>query len=100
MEVSDLFKFDKFVAPLLIKILYWVGIVLIVLTTIGGIVGLRFLEPFSPEDAVYTLGHALLVLISGALLFLFWRVMCELWLAIFAINDRVGIIAGRDKKEP
>jgi hypothetical protein len=101
MEVTDFFKFDKFVAPILIKILYWIGIVLIVLSTLGGIVGLRYFESgMSAEYAAYTLGHALIILLSGALFLLLLRVVCELWLAIFKINDRVGMLVGQEKKEP
>ena len=87
-------------APVLIKIFYWVGIVLIVLSTLGGLVSLRYFDSISAEYTVYTLGHALVILLSGALFLLLLRVVCELWLAIFKINDRVGIIAGQEKKEP
>jgi hypothetical protein len=98
MELDDLFKFDKFVAPILIRGLYWVGIVIIVLFTLISIFGMNFTG--SIERIVFTVVQALLVLFSGALFIVLWRIVCELWLAIFKINERVGILAGQDKKEP
>ena len=83
MKFGDFLNFEKFLAPILIKIIYWIGLVLIVLS---------FLASFG---AYGTIG------IGGGLGFLFsivglvlaglaWRVLCELWIVIFSINDRLG----------
>jgi len=39
MNFNDLLNFNKFVAPSLIRIVYWIGIVFIILGTLGGVVG-------------------------------------------------------------
>ena len=38
MEVGDLFSFDKMIAPAIVKPLYWILLILIVLSVVWGIV--------------------------------------------------------------
>lgn len=89
MEVGDFFQFHKFLAPVLIKIMYWVGLFFIVLGTLVALLGLS-----SDYLGGFSLGKALLTLVAGAAGALFWRVLCEVWIVVFSMNDRLGIIAG------
>jgi hypothetical protein len=98
LEFVDLFKFDKFVAPVLIKVIYWIGIVLIVLSTLAGLTGVSLFDRYVSTG--FNFGHALLVLIFGALFLLVWRVLCELWIVIFSINEKLSILAGLKNGKP
>lgn len=94
-------NFDKFLAPVLIKIVYWIGIVLIVLSTLLGLVG-GSMMPMMNSYSNYGGGGfnplgAVLALLFGACALLFWRVVCELWIVIFSINDRLGVLVERGK---
>jgi hypothetical protein len=95
MNFNNLLNFDTFVAPTLIRIVYWIGIAFIVLGTLmgalgGGMMAGGYGGGFNPLGS-------LIVLVGGAAALLFWRVMCEVWIVIFSINDRLGILVERGK---
>lgn len=82
MQFSDLTSFEKLISPTLIKILYWVGIVFIV---IGGL------------SALFTgfgvgVWQVLVAIIGTIAALLGWRVLCEIYIVVFGIYDRLGEI--------
>jgi hypothetical protein len=93
--LADLMNFNKFVAPTLIRIVYWIGIVLIILGTLGGVIGGGAL--MGGYGGGFSLGGALMALIGGVLGLLVWRVVCEVWIVMFSINDRLGQLVERGK---
>ncbi|MES1157192.1 MAG: DUF4282 domain-containing protein [Alphaproteobacteria bacterium] len=103
--LASLLNFDKFVAPVLIRIVYWIGIVLIVLGTLiaitsgGGMLGMMMGGggEFGGGGGGFNLGGALIALIAGAVELIVWRVLCEVWIVIFSINDRLGVLVERGK---
>jgi hypothetical protein len=95
MEIQDFFQFHKFLAPVLIKVMYWIGLSFIALWTLAALIGFN-----SAYFGGFSMGRALLSLIAGAALALFWRILCEVWIVIFSINDRLGVISGELPKKP
>ncbi|EPC02660.1 hypothetical protein L861_09965 [Litchfieldella anticariensis FP35 = DSM 16096] len=94
MNFKDFLNFDRLLSPSLIRIGYWVGIVLI---TISGLVG--FMGAFASYGG--GLGRALLALAGTVLGLIIWRVICEGAILVFSLNDRLAEIrdrlpAGRD----
>ncbi len=79
-------SFDKLIATSLIKLLYWIGIVVIVLGVLAGLLG-----GFSRG---FTSGIASLVLapLGGAIAVIFWHFLCEIYIVIFGMYDRLGEI--------
>lgn len=72
-------NFDRFLFPQITKIIYWIGLVLIILFAIVGALG-----------ALVTQGGILgfiVALVGGAIGLLFWRIAVELWLVLFSIYD-------------
>jgi hypothetical protein len=67
MQFSDFFSFEKLITPTVIKIVYWIGLVFIILGSL-----FTFFQMIS-VDGLYALG----VLIAMLLGLLFWRVFCE-----------------------
>jgi hypothetical protein len=99
---QSLLNFDKFVAPTLIRIVYWIGIVLIVLGTLAGIFGGSMMSGgmmggYGGYGGGFNPAGALFALIGGAAGLLIWRVMCEVWIVLFSINDRLGQLVDRSK---
>ena len=95
---ADLMGFEKFVAPSLIKIVYWIGIVGIVLMTLAGLVGGSMMGAYGGYGGGgFSLMGAIFALIGGACALLIWRVVCEVWIVMFSINDRLGVLADRGK---
>ena len=87
MEAQDFLNFDKLIAPTLIKFVYWVGLVLILLWTLASMfTGLGFGSGMI---------HFLVAALTGIVGALAWRIICELWMVVFSINDRLGTIAGQ-----
>lgn len=88
-RVADLLSFEKTLSLTLLRFVYYLGLVGIALAVIvkalGGIGTMRY-------SAATGLGAVLLSLLGGGLGVLLWRVMCELWMVIFGIYDRLGQI--------
>ncbi len=97
MQIGDLFQFDRFIAPMLIKIVYWIGLVFIVLGTLAYMFGMSMMSSYGYGGGGAGVGTILFGLIGGAAWVLIWRILCEVWIVIFSINDRLGIIAERDR---
>lgn len=83
MHIRNLFGFDKFVSPVLIRGGYWVGMILIVLK------GLSWLFSGFAFGFFNGIGTMLMTCITTVLLLIIWRVICEGALVLFSINDRV-----------
>lgn len=92
MKFSDLFSFEKLISISLIKIVYWIGL-------IGGLIAgaVLFISALIFQGRVLT---ALSVLIGTVLGLLFWRVVCEAYIVIFGIYDRLGEIRDRTGSRP
>ncbi|MBY0563800.1 MAG: DUF4282 domain-containing protein [Hyphomonadaceae bacterium] len=92
--LGSLMNFDRFVAPSLIRIVYWVGIVAIVLGALATMAGSLGSLSYSPTNAM---GGIVIAIIGGLVGLLVWRVACEVWIVIFSINDRLGQLVERGK---
>jgi uncharacterized protein DUF4282 len=89
LDWQDLFQWDRFITPTIIKIFYWLTIVLSVLYGLSGIfTGLATM-------AINPFGGFLIVLasIAGVLAgIIFARVAAEFVLIVFRINEHLGAI--------
>jgi hypothetical protein len=98
MNFNNLMNFNVFVAPTLIRIVYWVGIVFIVLGTLMGAVGGGMMAGgYGGYGGGFNPLTVLITLIAGAAALLVWRVMCEIWIVIFPNNARLGAPVERGK---
>ncbi|MGU3577262.1 DUF4282 domain-containing protein [Brucellaceae bacterium C25G] len=88
MNIKDMTSFDKFLTPTLIKIVYWIGIAGISLTSL-----MMILSAFS------YVGRGFTQVIGGIVFFvvglIFWRVICEGIILSFRIYDRLTDIRDR-----
>jgi hypothetical protein len=86
---QDLFQWDRFITPTIIKIFYWLAIVLAVLYGLSGVfAGLASMaiNPFAGFVIVLTSLAAILVGI------IFARIAAEFILIVFRINEHLGAI--------
>jgi hypothetical protein len=87
MEFGDLFSFDKKVAPMIIKPIYWIGLVLIVL---GGVIfffaGFGKLFTVGFFTGVWDMITSILGVVFGVLGL---RIGAEICLAVFEIHEKV-----------
>jgi hypothetical protein len=86
---SDLFQWDRFITPTIIKTFYWLVIALICLLGLSGIfAGLSAM-------AISPFGGFLLILesIAGVIVgMVFSRIIAEFILIVFRINEHLGAI--------
>lgn len=78
--------FDKLIATSLIKLLYWIGLAVIV---IGVLVGM-----FSGFAKGFGAGIVSIIVapVAGIIGLIFWRFLCEIYIVVFGIYDRLGEI--------
>jgi hypothetical protein len=92
MFVRDLFQWERFITPSIIRVFFWLAFFLALLGGVYGVLsGLRLL-PFNPLDAfLIALGSivgALFAIIAA-------RLGAELVLIMFRMNDHLGALRSR-----
>lgn len=83
------------VAPTVLKIVYWLGLAGIVLWALFALFAAINMMSYSAASGLGMLLLALVGLLFGTLI---WRIMIEIYMVIFSINDRLGEI--RDRLPP
>ncbi len=86
---EDLFRWDKFITPTIIKSFYWLVIVLFVLFGVSGIFSGLTLMAVSPFGGFVLLLSALAGIVVGII---FSRIAAEFILIVFRINEHLGAI--------
>ena len=88
-DLQDLFQWDRFITPTIIKTFYWLAIGLIVLFGIYGILqGLAYMA-ISPFVGFILLLSSIASVIVGIV---FSRIAAEFVLIVFRINEHLGAI--------
>lgn len=87
--ISDLASFDKLIAPKVLKIVYWIGLIGIALACLFSFFGAFAMMSYSVGTALVTMIMAVVGLAFGAL---FWRILIEIYMVFFGIYDRLGEI--------
>ena len=91
-DIGDLFQWDRFITPSIIKIFYWLAVGLSVLLGLSSLLtglGLMFLHPIN--------GFIMVVvsLVSTFAGIIFARIAAEFILIVFRINEHLGAIRNR-----
>lgn len=96
-RLKDLFGFERLVAPQILKIAYWLGLVLLTLGAIGGFFGMAGMHRAMMGDAgaAFGIGRAIGVLLVYVVAVLAWRVLIEVYYVFFGIYTRLGEIRDR-----
>ena len=88
-EFRDLFQWDRFITPTIIKTFYWLVIALIVLFGISGIFSSLSDMAISPFGGFIRLLASIASVIVGVI---FSRIAAEFILIVFRINEHLGAI--------
>jgi hypothetical protein len=88
-EVRDLFQWDRFITPTIIKTFYWLVIALIVLFGISGIFNGLAAMAISPFGGFIVLLSSIAGVVVGIV---FSRIAAEFILIVFRINEHLGAI--------
>jgi hypothetical protein len=88
----DLFQWDRFVTPSIIKLFFWLAVAIIILFGLSGIASALQAMAANPGVGVFMLLGSLLGLTIGIL---FARIVAEFVLITFRINEHLGAIRQR-----
>src|ERR1700735_2840735 len=88
-DFQDLFQWDRFITPTIIKTFYWLVIALIVLFGISGIFSGLAMMAVSPFGGFIMLLSSIASVIVGVI---FSRIGAEFVLIVFRINEHLGAI--------
>ncbi|MGJ4930749.1 DUF4282 domain-containing protein [Bradyrhizobium sp. HKCCYLS2038] len=89
LEFRDLFQWDRFITPTIIKTFYWLVVALIILSGIRGIFQGLSEMAISPFGGFLMLLSSLAGIIVGMV---FSRIIAEFVLIVFRINEHLGAI--------
>lgn len=78
--MEDFLKFKRMLTPVIIQILFWVGLGVVVLAGLA----MMFAGISAQKGGGGMVFAGLLMILLGPI---FWRVYCELLIVIFSIND-------------
>ncbi len=88
-EFRDLFQWDRFITPTIIKTFYWLVIVLIALAGLSGIFSGLAMMAISPFGGFLML---LSSIVGAGVGIIFSRIIAEFILIVFRINEHLGAI--------
>jgi predicted membrane metal-binding protein len=88
-EFRDLFQWDRFITPTIIKTFYWLVIILIILSGLSGIFSGLAAMAISPFGGFIAILWSLAGVLVGIV---FSRIAAELVLIVFRINEHLGAI--------
>ena len=88
-EFRDLFQWDRFITPTIIKTFYWLVIALIGLFGISGIFSSLATMAISPFGGFIVVLSSIASVVVGIV---FSRIVAEFVLIVFRINEHLGAI--------
>jgi hypothetical protein len=89
---SDLFQWERFVTPSIIKIFYWLAIGITILAGLSGMASAFGMMTVNAGAGFMMLLASLLGMVGGVI---FARIVAEFILIVFRINEHLGAIRSR-----
>ena len=88
----DLFQWDRFITPSIIKVFYWLVVVITVVSGLSGIFSGLTLMLLQPLSGLFTVVVSVVGTLVGVI---FARIVAEFVLITFRINEHLGAIRNR-----
>ncbi|MBM3530883.1 MAG: DUF4282 domain-containing protein [Alphaproteobacteria bacterium] len=89
---SDLFQWERFITPAIIKVFYWLVVAIAILVGLSGIGSAFAMMAVSPGAGVLMLIGSLFGVAVGVI---FARIVAEFILIVFRINEHLSAIRGQ-----
>ena len=89
---GDLFQWERFITPSIIKIFYWLAVVLTGLYGLSGVISGLSTLTVSPIAGLFMVIASLAAILIGVV---FARIAAEFVLIVFRINEHLGAIRNR-----
>src|SRR6185295_20277751 len=92
---SDLFQWERFVTPTIIKLFFWLVVGITVLFGLSGIVSALGMMTATPALGTVMLAVSVLSVVAGVI---FARIVAEFILIVFRINEHLGAIRSQGER--
>jgi hypothetical protein len=93
--IGDLFQWERFVTPTIIKVFYWLAVVLSVLLGLAAAVSSLATMAYNPFVGMISLIASFLGIAMGVVVS---RISAEFVLIVFRINEHLGAIRNRGQQ--
>jgi hypothetical protein len=91
-DVRDLFQWERFITPSIIRIFYMLFVIVAVIAALSGVLSGLQLMQVSPFGGV---AMALVSILVAFVAILGIRIACEFVLITFRMNDHLGVLRSR-----
>jgi hypothetical protein len=92
LNAADLFQWERFITPSIIKLFYWLAVVVAVLFGLSTMVSGLAIMIGNPLAGLILVFNGMAVILVGVI---FARILSELILIVFRINEHLGAICER-----
>jgi uncharacterized protein DUF4282 len=89
---TDLFQWERFVTPSIIKLFFWLAIAIVLLAGLSAIGSALGMMAVAPGVGIIMLLASVLGTVTGVI---FARIVAEFVLIVFRINEHLGAIRSR-----
>lgn len=94
IDLAELLQWDRFITPSLIRVFYWLSLALTLLAGLSFIVTALGMMAINFFAGLFMLIGAMLFILAGII---FVRIVCELVMVLFRINEHLGAIRDRGR---
>jgi hypothetical protein len=95
-DIRDLFQWERFITPSIIKIFYWLAVVMAVLAGLQSVLGGLAALFSNPIVGLIAIIAGVLVALVGVI---FARIGAEFILIVFRINEHLGAIRSQGEHQ-
>ena len=91
-DLRDLFQWERFITPSIIKVFYLLAVIVTVLIGLSGILSGLFVMMLQPLSGLFMVISSVLGMLAGVILV---RILSEFVLITFRINEHLGAMRNR-----
>src|ERR1700745_3852798 len=91
-NAGELFQWDRFITPSIIKLFYWLCVAIAILGGLSGVISSFRLMAYSPIAGFIAAVLCMVGVVAGVI---FARIVAEFVLIVFRINEHLGAIRSR-----
>jgi hypothetical protein len=91
-DLRDLFQWERFITPSIIKVFYWLAVIIAVLSGLSGILSGLLAMMLQPFLGLFWVVSSVLGMLAAVILV---RILSEFVLITFRINEHLGAMRNR-----
>jgi hypothetical protein len=91
-DLRDLFQWERFITPSIIKVFYWLAVIIMVVFGLSGTLSGLALMMLQPLTGLFLVLSSVIGMFAGVI---FVRIVSEFVLITFRINEHLGAIRNR-----